>query len=1369
MHAHVIRYRVSLYFGTLCATVSSATAPLSISAPTPSEGFASLTSRSLYFALLHTPSRPPPPLNAMMKRHPESNRNSNHTSHHGRQHHAAPAAQDMEAIARTLERIRSERDTLRLERDALRRDFDFLKAETRFTTENLKIQLQAATASSSLRPNHLAPQSPDIGKAALVSALVVQHLQSEREHDASQIASLSLSVKRVQKRAEDAERRAGEREAEMRRIRSEDSEMRDTLTTTEVKLANSERKMGDLTSLVGRLEQDLQQERADHEEAGAALSRAEAQISGLSKSLDDSESLRNSLALQVTHLQQDLHNAKTELQETEERYHVLQQQQLATMSANEATKALRRQIEELEGRVMRRTEQIGVHQHDIKKLEMNLRLQEDRVTELTGEVEVLETEKLAMVEDCRTTREERDAALRKCEGLEENVEMLEVQTATVEQRRSTEVQAMVGVVFDSVSKRRSVSHAFQVARSHFHAREQQLAAQLLQTTEAGSSSRSEAERIARAHRETQLALEQAAAQLQTSTQAEKHAYTQSQEATLALATVYAGLCKANSSLHLVRGARTSLHAQLGAVRQDLQQKLAELSDLNARYESARARAAADASEADQRHVQQVSELEERCSALRVANADLEAKHAQVVAELTRAHDQVRLQMSESTGRLQEEDILRSQLEDAQRRYQGEAAALRAELAKATEELEVAQLKQSELESAHRQALEDVSATKEELEERIQETLEKLASSQAAAAELGDAQAKHLAEIDTLTERLEAAEKTVRELSRARDEFAGEHGVASKELDEKRAEADALQRAREDLEMQLENAKTMYQAEVKILEERAEIASREKAEIQGSLAEVEVRLDELKKARDELEERLTAADADVERLSVELKAESEQRARETEQHAEELRAAREHGDRASFGHGELQQELASLREQLQQAETAIQTASDEKRELEMQMTELQAEVQRGLSFQRHLESQVQDGHKQAAALKEQVEKARADYTRSEKEAKAAEISLSLQAVQHEKIVRDLRNELESLQESSKLAETVEELREQNQEMEDLLKAKCLEIEENDDRFIELIKEKRKLTSKVDSLTRKVKSLQEKLANKSQDSTPKAIPLAATSSTATTGTMSTATSSMTAITTTASTSIRSPPLPPPTRSLPPVPPMTEMPSMSVPPAPPQFQLGSSTSSHVRATTSPTPVTRSRTPEASMPPAVFKARTPESSRRRHSKQPANMPFPSSHGASFQPLQDAFEPEEDHLRSSSSTSSTVGVKRRAPEDFEDCDAQTPRVRRALQNTRGGFTPMRHTRASTQPQPSSSSRPSASLASSTAAMPVAAPAQPGSPPRHKSAAAIADVTNSPRSKAAQKGKRKWLDALRGGRGGGTARPVTDRAQNAAR
>ena len=115
------------------------------------------------------------------------------------------------------------------------------------------------------------------------------------------------------------------------------------------------------------------------------------------------ESARDSLALQVTHLQQDLEKTQAELHHAESRYSELQTKQLSTMSSTGVVRTLREQIGELEGRILRRTEQIGLHQHDIKRLEANLRLQDERVTEMTSELEVAEREREAMIEDCRST------------------------------------------------------------------------------------------------------------------------------------------------------------------------------------------------------------------------------------------------------------------------------------------------------------------------------------------------------------------------------------------------------------------------------------------------------------------------------------------------------------------------------------------------------------------------------------------------------------------------------------------------------------------------------------------------------------------------------------------------------------------------------------------------------------------------------------------------------------------------------------------------------------------------------------------------------------------------------------------------------
>lgn len=85
----------------------------------------------------------------------------------------------------------------------------------------------------------------------------------------------------------------------------------------------------------------------------------------------------------------------------------------------------------------------------------------------------------------------------------------------------------------------------------------------------------------------------------------------------------------------------------------------------------------------------------------------------------------------------------------------------------------------------------------------------------------------------------------------------------------------------------------------------------------------------------------------------------------------------------------------------------------------------------------------------------MEQARADYLDSEAAVKAAGVDLHFQSVQHEKAMASLRSEINSLQKNSQLEGTVADLTERNNEMEQLLQAKCLEIEENDDRVIECV--------------------------------------------------------------------------------------------------------------------------------------------------------------------------------------------------------------------------------------------------------------------------------------------------------------------------
>ena len=76
--------------------------------------------------------------------------------------------------------------------------------------------------------------------------------------------------------------------------------------------------------------------------------------------------------------------------------------------------------------------------------------------------------------------------------------------------------------------------------------------------------------------------------------------------------------------------------------------------------------------------------------------------------------------------------------------------------------------------------------------------------------------------------------------------------------------------------------------------------------------------------------------------------------------------------------------------------------------------------------------------------------------TEKLAKAAEVNLSLQSAQHKRETADLQRELTLLRSQPNLGDAVSELEERNNEMEELLRSKCIEIEENDDRALEYVR-------------------------------------------------------------------------------------------------------------------------------------------------------------------------------------------------------------------------------------------------------------------------------------------------------------------------
>lgn len=311
--------------------------------------------------------------------------------------------------------------------------------------------------------------------------------------------------------------------------------------------------------------------------------------------------------------------------------------------------------------------------------------------------------------------------------------------------------------------------------------------------------------------------------------------------------------------------------------------------------------------------------------------------------------------------------------------------------------------------------------------------------------------------------------------------------------------------------------------------------------------------------------------------------------------------------------------------------------------------------------------------------------------------------------------DVQRELSSLRSQPNLQDALAELEERNNEMEELLRAKCTEIEENDDRALEyvwcrfyflisancpfprMLKDNKKLTTKVESLSRKVQNLQTKLAA-AKASIPKTTP----------DTIEAGPSTI--ISLAPPSAYQSRPRSGMLTNVPPMPP--------IPPIPTYAPSPSTRTPLSRAVSGPSSLPRPKTPERrAAPPPVFKARTPE-------RRTVSMILP------------------DEM----SSASTIGKKRRAPDDFEACESvppqgftadslpskeveqTTPRVRRVLTSIQSGFTPVRNQ----NPRPT---------------VPIPSPKRFAT--TESSSPLIADVTNSPRQPA-KTSKRSWLGKIRG-------------------
>ncbi|KAJ7161292.1 hypothetical protein C8R43DRAFT_1175467 [Mycena crocata] len=975
---------------------------------------------------------------------------------------------DIERLLGAVERIRGERDDLR-------RDVHFLQSEAKFTEEALHARIAALTAENgSADPGLLAEvqslqqrlvdvaerqqsilreknqELRRMGLAATASAVVIEHLQSQA---AKQPLSASTTSEQT---LEDADRR----------LKTVELQLETAARDLDAMVQQRNQLLSQLTSKEADWTTELESVRAAHQDSQDNLARLDAQLTDMSRTLDDVATERDCLNLQVENLARDVENGQREIAEAETRYSALQFHQLSSMTSSAASEALREQLAEQEQRLLRRTELVGILQHDSKRLETNLKLQEERLNEMTTELEVMAAQKHAMVEDCADARQARDAAIMRVEDLEVEVETLEGRVENGDEA----LCALVGVVMETVSRSR-------------------------------------------------------------------HAVRQMSE----------------------RGARLTPVVVI-----------AETVDWEAR----------------------VSQLDKEQQKLQALVSSMEASHQVEVQRLSG-------ELAEKERLLGDTD-LEGELARLKIKHVEEMGLLQGRLVETVSALDEAQARCEAAEENYRRALSESTRSKEVLESAAEDTAMQ-------------------------------AESLKLELARLRDEHAVTVDQFRDQVAASTSDAQMVQTAHRELE-------DLHQRTVAELADVRDVSAARLQELEERVAGLDAQLEEQTAQYDSL-----TVEADA--LRHELQQETEARAQGKQDHDKALCDAHQRRDHAESLSGPLKEELAAVAEELAQARLDVESLQEERTTLQEEITALQAELQRSLSLRRYLENQVKEREQMTTSLTSDLENTKAQLARAEKTGKASEVNLSLQSAQHRRETAELQRQLTAFQSQPDLGGVIADLEERNNEMEELLKNKCAEIEENDDRALEMLKNNKKLTTKVESLTRKVQNLQAKLAAaKAANPGPSVSPPVE-----------------------ASEFRASPSLPvlPSTRqrsntlssAIPPVPPLPSF----VPPSPVRSNRVASGSA----------LPRPKTPERKALPQVFRAQTPE---RRIAPIP---PSPSA--------------------------PVLGQKRRAPDDFEDINVPTqgftvesvpdengtPRVRRALGSLHSGFTPVRqNVRAAAVPSP---------------------------------------------------------------------------------
>ena len=811
-------------------------------------------------------------------------------------------------------------DRLRSERDDIRRGLEFLEAESKFAEKDLRSQLEksqtqlnglrsAATAASIPLPpspgsssldngsgRQVANQSTHLSRVAIGSAILVRHLDSERSQDLEELERLSTQFSCVQSQYDElVVVSEGYQEALLHKEQSIRG-LEALVGQTRTELAVSEATQAQLQVRVRELSDASLRARGEQAHLQSSLEQGEAQIAEVERALRGVESERDSLSNQVLALNDELKCAQEELVQAGNRYADLQTRQFSSMTSDQRVNVFKDQIQEYKERVERRNEQIGIHQHDIKRLEANQRLQEERIGELTTELESANAEKQSMIEDCAEAREARDMAMRRVEDLEEDLENMEVKFHGLERQRIDETSSLVSVWASSVARARSWNASICHDLRNAHLQNQSIMDQL-------QLSMSQQSQIA-------AASEDASLRLINAQQDHRLAQNEARQAIMALAVVQSGLVHVRNSK---AEKDNNLQGQLHMVRQELGARMVEIGHLQRRLE-------ATMSQHDQYksssavQTSRLVELENRISELGRQKSAFEGQCVHLQQEV----NVYKVRVEELTEQTAERTrTLEGQLASVQDQYASQLESLQSRLEIVLEELDDSRTARTNSDALHVTEVEKLNKEKRSIIERLDACLAELDEARKASSQSE--------ELRILQEKLEVAETELQNVRVAKEE--------------------------------LQTAQTGLLEEARATEEAAEARI---SELQTSMKAIEESLEESRMLHAEeianLQQSLEDRDSTLERLRDDL---ANERARHSESATASAQQHNALMDRHEEAQTKLHETIHTVQNQLRETETMLKAVQEERVTLEQENTDLASAKQRLSSKVYYVESQLSE--------------------------------------------------------------------------------------------------------------------------------------------------------------------------------------------------------------------------------------------------------------------------------------------------------------------------------------------------------------------------------------------------------------------------